>query len=306
MFSSGFVAVTSVLLAASPQFGNCLITSSLRMSSGGDDCPLPVGGRWCTARSNGREWQMAVYAEHDPVSDTICEKGFWEFTDLSAMKVPKQEPGARFLDIGGHIGWYSFLFAAHDFKVLAVEPMTANRDLFKATLCRNPDIAARVDLHAMALSDSAPAGAECKIYTADINNGDGNLACGAKMEQTLMDQAKSRGFNYVLRESVPLGTLDALLTSANVDRIDAVKIDVEDHECFVMKGGANQLFQRYAPRYLKIEVTAKTLNCVFDKVKHGALLANATYRSHKNSFAGPGLSKMGAGNRDDVFFTRTD
>merc|ERR1719454_525597 len=45
---------------------------------GTDNCKLPEGARWCTARSGKLSWKMAVYAGPDPVSSAICSTGGWE------------------------------------------------------------------------------------------------------------------------------------------------------------------------------------------------------------------------------------
>jgi len=118
-------------------------------------CALPDGARWCTARSGVKTWQMAVYAGPDPVSNTICSSGSWEFPTPALMGVTS---GTQLVDIGANIGWYSQMFAQNGFKVLAIEPMTANRALMAATACANPEMASRITVVAVALSDKAKPG----------------------------------------------------------------------------------------------------------------------------------------------------
>ena len=75
--------------------------------------------------------------------------------------------GTSFVDIGANVGWYSFMYAQHGYEVLAVEPMTANRALINATMCKNPDVASRISVVAAALTDKATSGAPASLRLAE-------------------------------------------------------------------------------------------------------------------------------------------
>jgi len=96
-----------------------------------EPCPLPQNAVWCTAKSGDKRWTMALYEDFEDnfVSTRVCESGFWEFPTLESMGLPRMHKEMVLLDIGANIGWYTFMFAAHGHKVLAVEPMTKKQEI---------------------------------------------------------------------------------------------------------------------------------------------------------------------------------
>jgi len=209
-----------------------------------EECPLPAGARWCTAHSADKSWEMAVYAEADIVSDMICATGFWEHAEPESMGASASDK--QLVDIGANVGWYTFMFAQHEYNVLAIEPMTANRALINATMCKNPGLVSRITVAAVALTDRVEKpGQNCRIFSGSDNLGDGILCCTEKQCAEIRDV-------YIEREQVPLTTLDQVLASSNLDEVDVLKMDVEAHECHVLDGGAT-LFTRFQPKRLMIE-----------------------------------------------------
>lgn len=276
-----------------------------------DACELPAGARWCTAVSGDKTWTMAVYSDDadEILSRKICEEGYWEFRTLPEMGVNESFPGELvLLDIGAHIGWYTFMYAAHGHKVIAVEPMTANRNMMKATLCMNPELASRIDVFAAALTTSAQPGQHCNIFSYIHNAGDGILACSESDKEAYRNDTK-----YIEREEVPMTNLDRVLTGKPAligPRIDVVKIDVEGHECNVL-AGASQLFSKFHPKYLMIESRVETSNvgATFNCVA-GNVTSVDQYGIHTNSFTGTEYTQEAAATQlygtVDLFFTRTD
>lgn len=259
-------------------------SSLLQAASLDSACELPAGGRWCTARSGGKTWQMAVYAGPDPVSNTICQTGFWEHEDPTNLGVA---PGSsQLLDIGANVGWYTFMFAQHGYDVLAVEPMTANRALIKATMCQNPELSSKIKVVAAALTDKVDKpGQKCSIFSANINLGDGLVACGDKQLAELRDkQHNNAEIQHIEREQVPLTTLDEVLASSNLKHVDVMKMDVERYECFVL-GGGSELFTRFHPKGLMIETRRQGKDSTTDcTVK--AVMKGGSYKIHEDNLAG--------------------
>jgi FkbM family methyltransferase len=135
-------------------------------------------------------------------------------------------PGSVFLDIGANAGFYSFwIWSNHGDRVRieAFEP--------DPTLCARIrfNIAANkirsLNLHPLALSD---------------HRGTASLAIGSKNRGT--NRLGTDGGNTI---SVPVTTLVDFVSSHGIDRIDAMKIDVEGHEQAIL----GHFFQ-HAPRAL--------------------------------------------------------
>jgi FkbM family methyltransferase len=78
---------------------------------------------------------------HEPAIAAVCEA---------------LQPGDCVFDVGGHIG-YTALLAAHyvgpSGRVIVFEPHPANRDRIAANLTLNPDLAARITVEPLAVSD---------------------------------------------------------------------------------------------------------------------------------------------------------
>jgi len=269
--------------------------SLLRVDAHEGNCELPAGAKWCTAHSGDKSWQMAVYAGSDPVSNTICSTGFWEHSDPAAMGIAA---GDQLLDIGANVGWYTFMFAQHGYKVLAIEPMTANRALLNATMCKNPDLVPKITVVAAALTDKVDKpDQKCSIFSADINLGDGILACNDKQIAGVL--APRKGYHHILREKVPLTTLDEVLASSKLNHIDVMKMDVERFECGVLDGGST-LFtdSRFRPKGLMIESRTKSEEDNTKAVQSGdigstthctveAVMKGGSYTIRKDNIAGP-------------------
>jgi len=247
---------------------------------------------------------MAVYAGPDPVSNTICSSGSWEFPTPALMGVTS---GTQLVDIGANIGWYSQMFAQNGFKVLAIEPMTANRALMAATACANPEMASRITVVAVALSDKAKPGEMCGIYSANINLGDGVLTCGAKERAELEGPTTNNAnIQHILREEVPVKTLDDVLASSKLKSVDVVKMDIERYECIVLDGGAT-LFSRFHPKDLMIEVrtrqnaaetVGRTDQCTMQHVMKGG-----KYTMHQQSLKGAVISEPAGVGIFDLYFS---
>jgi hypothetical protein len=133
------------------------------------------------------------------------------------------------------------------------------------------------------------------IFSANINQGDGMMACGKDQIASLSDHAhNSGGIRHIPRETVPMTTLDQVLISSAVPRIDVMKMDVERYECVVLTGGS-QLVSRFHPKQLMIEARSSggnasdalhnTLGCVVDHV-----MAGGSYQLHDKNFAGAVIS----------------
>jgi FkbM family methyltransferase len=74
---------------------------------------------------------------------------------------------------------------------------------------------------------------------------------------TLKPQRDSHGINFVGTERVRITTLDSVLQTAGVSRIDFVSLDVEGHEIEVMRGFS---FENYRPSLILIEDGVRDLS----------------------------------------------
>jgi FkbM family methyltransferase len=131
---------------------------------------------------------------------------------VAAMGLCKQKRVA--IDVGGHVGLWSFNLS-HEFdEVHAFEPVAAHRECFLANTlaCDN------ITLHACALGDHEGMVA---IRTEPTSSGDSRVDGDG---------------------DIPMHTLDSFALS----RVDLIKIDTEGHELFVLRG-AEETIARCKP-----------------------------------------------------------
>jgi len=220
----------------------------------GTDCTLPEGATWCEVRlKNLPSYYMAVYtptenpADKCPLSNTVCNNGYWEVDDPSTFG-----PVGNMLDIGGHIGYYSFAFANAGWQVQTFEPMSKNRALIVATMCQNPQLAQRINLNAFGLGSKTE---ECVMKSFADNKGDAWMECAG--ERPIFDSASGAVNSFAQRTVIEQGRFSAhrfedALEELNIEKVDFVKIDVEGHELQVFQG-APSFLQSYQPRLVKSE-----------------------------------------------------
>jgi len=211
-------------------------------------CPLPEGAAWCEVRlKNLKPYFMAVYdwnVKADWVSYNVCEAGFWDEQDPSVFG----EPG-HLLDIGGNMGYFTFALAQSGWTATTFEPMAPNLALINATMCRNPELAKRVQINPMGLGNKSD---ECKMFAPEKNEGDGHVQCG---EDVASGFTKETIAQYNLKEigQFSIRRLDDMLPQLGISTVDLVKIDVEGYESQVIAGG-HKLLSDYRPRRVKAEV----------------------------------------------------
>ncbi len=143
------------------------------------------------------------------------------------------QPGAVFVDIGGNAGIYSLSAALHAgqaSRILMVEPdpsliarfafnlaAAQERGLVKPTV--------HVETFATAISDDAGTG----VLSSDSEEGSRSLM-SAHVASGSGGNGNAARLDANAGMSVALITLDQLTKNASLDRIDAMKIDVEGHE----------------------------------------------------------------------------
>jgi FkbM family methyltransferase len=179
----------------------------------------------------GKSFRMNGQDGRDGVARTIWFQGWYGFEppmpDLFAALAMRSK---RVLDVGSYSGFYSLLAAtvSPDVRVLALDPFPQAQRLFKANVELN-GLSDRVRLLPVAASDkpgSAP------LYIPPTNT---RLV---EMASSLVEWHRNDHQEVI---QVQVTTLDAVVAEQNAGPVDLIKMDVENLEATVLRGGKNML-----------------------------------------------------------------
>lgn len=175
----------------------------------------------------------------------VLHKNYWEFTQL--RMIDKYLPDeAVIVDCGANIGNHTLYWAneRHATKIYAFEPVESTFEILKRNVELNK-LNDKVVLYNMGLSDENSKG-NIKLY--DFNNIGGTRI-----------QKSERG-------NIDLITLDSLEIQ---DKIDLIKIDVEDDEITVLMGLVGTL-EKFRPTVVieSFENNRTVVNTIFKELKY--------------------------------------
>ena len=217
-------------------------------------CVIPLGTTITTIKPNnmnGESFRLVVHND-DFLSSQIVKNGYWEIRSLAEMAalspsstIPKSSmaPGTKattFYDVGANVGYYSFLFAAAGYNVIAFEPEKTNLELFRASLCLNPSLSVHIQLYDYIISD--------------INSDDGTATMDCKFVGRVNSRTKKYLYsiprlncdiNYkcipnqdlICQTNVTIATLDHFVNKLHPDvpLPQIIKLDVEGQEVKVIE-----------------------------------------------------------------------
>jgi len=177
-------------------------------------------------------------------------------------------PGMTVLDIGANIGAHTLplaRLAGANGTLIAIEPTAWALGRLKTNVALNPELASRIRPHQAMLVDRADVALPGTLYASwPLQAGD--------VHPVLRAQAKSTaGADAV--------TLDTLLAREGITHVDFVKLDVDGHECSVLRGGMT-MFKRDKP-VMVLELSPYILEEAGDSIDALlGMLSDCGYRLH--------------------------
>jgi FkbM family methyltransferase len=179
-------------------------------------------GHLTPGRSKLRVATAGVIAEVTPGNNSLAL--------LAGVHEPKTttwfdvKPGEIVLDLGAHIGRYTLIAAKHASRVVSIEPDPYNFAMLKSNVKLNHFW----NVVALQLAISNSSGKRRFFLAGGGDTGTSSLE--SDWDWTL-DAGIKRG-----EIDVECETLDRLIFSLGLERIDWLKIDVEGHEIAVLEG----------------------------------------------------------------------
>ena len=137
--------------------------------------------------------------------------------------LPLIQPGSVFFDIGSYYGYYALRAAQRGARAFAFEPASANYGRLVQNIALNAALPCKA--FQMALSDSV--GTVAMSVAQEGNRGTGRIGVPSD--------------GSVATENVATTTLDNFVREHGLERVDALKLDVEGAEWKVLTGGAQTL-----------------------------------------------------------------
>lgn len=169
--------------------------------------------------------------------------GYYDERFEASLFVDVLRPGGIMFDVGANFGYYAVHCAravGESGAVHAFEPDPAAADLLAANTTAN-GLDGTLTRHAVAISD---ADGEVEYHLAEEAAFSGMTSTGRSAVRDVV--------------MIPTRSLDSIASEYGIQRLDALKIDVEGHEAAVLRGAAD-LLSRSPDPLVMLEVSAKNL-----------------------------------------------
>lgn len=181
----------------------------------------------------GIRWRLDL---HEGIDFAIWLLAAFESRTL-ACYLSHLKPGNIALDVGANIGAHTLHLAraaAPTGRVFAFEPTDYAVAKLRANLALNPVLAPLVSVHQVMLVERSRPGAVPGLYSGwplVPTSADTHVLHGGQLHGSTQARATS---------------LDEVLEIERLDRIDLIKIDIDGHECAMLRGATGTL-ARFRP-----------------------------------------------------------
>lgn len=179
-------------------------------------------GPRCTVSRSGLRWALDL---NEGIDFSIWLLGAFERSAVTAYS-RIVGPGMTVLDIGANIGAHTLPLArlvGDAGRVIAVEPTVWALNRLDANIALNPDLSKRVLTRQVMLVGRPNDPVPDEIFASWPFR-------GGAVHPILRAQAKTSAGAQAL-------TMDDLVRECGIDRVDFIKLDVDGHECSVLRGG---------------------------------------------------------------------
>lgn len=238
-------------------------------------------GHEVVARRGGLNWRLDL---REGIDLAIFLFGTFERATVAACR-RHLRPGDIALDIGANIGSHALHLARSvgpQGRVFAFEPTTFAYRKLLANIAMNPDVASRITAEQIMLVGSGASRLEPELYSSWPLTSHERVH--AEHRGRLMSTTGARAVS-----------LDAYLESARVPSVALIKLDVDGHECSVLRGAAGTI-ARFRPRII-MEIAPYVLREVGHELGDLVQLVGSFGYTFRNQRTGAPLPRNAAGLR---------
>ena len=143
---------------------------------------------------NNLTYNMFVYKNKDIVSYYISNRNKWEEKETNniinglnyyAKKKNLIYKDIYIIDIGGNIGWYTFLLGKYGYNLITFEPSKINYYILNKNFCLNKNLNITIINKGLFPEEKI-----CNIYSAKNNIGNGMVNCNEKIVKNEINNGK--------------------------------------------------------------------------------------------------------------------
>lgn len=234
------------------------------------------------AEFNNKKFNMYVYKNGDFVSENIINLNNWESNSTNnilnalnyySIKKNINKKNIYIIDIGAHVGWYTFTLSKFGFKIISFEPSKLNYYILKKNYCINKELNVILINKGLYNEDKI-----CDLYYFKTNIGDAIVKC---------DNNPFFRDDIINDGEIILTKLNNYLPFIKEKNLLLIKIDVEGSEGKVFEGG-DELITKYHVPFIFMEFTQSLLKLQgTDSKKFLQIFVNNGYKISPFDFFDP-------------------
>lgn len=201
---------------------------------------------------NNITYIMSVYKKNDIVSNEISRIKTWDkvgtYNLLNGLNFYSQKKNLinkdiYIIDIGGNIGWFTFLLGKFGYNIITFEPSRINYYILKKNYCLNKEVNATLINKGLFAENKM-----CNIYSKNYNIGNGRINCTEKSDIKFNNNGE-----------IILTKLSNYISFFKNKNLAMIKVDTEGTEGKAIESGI-ELITKYHVPFIYLEFTPKDLS----------------------------------------------
>ena len=195
---------------------------------------------------------MFLYKKDDAVSDFISRYGIWEkdstYNIIYGLNFYSQKKNLinkdiYIIDIGGNIGWYTFLLGKIGYNLITFEPSKINYYILNKNYCLNKEVNVTLINKGLFIEEKI-----CHINTQKTNIGNGLINCNKELD------IKS----IINNKEIVLTKLSNYISFFKNKNLALIKMDIEGSEGKAFESGI-ELITKYHIPFIILEFSPNNL-----------------------------------------------
>ena len=194
---------------------------------------------------------MFVYKSNDAVSKFISNQNIWEKLEtnniINGLNYYTKKNNLIYrdiyiIDVGGNIGWYTFLLGKYGYNIITFEPSKINYYILTKNYCLNQDVNITIINKGLFPEEKI-----CHIYSAKSNIGNGRINCNEKIIK-----------NKINNGEIILTKFKNYISFFENKNLAMIKMDIEGSEGRAIESGIEFITKYHVP-FIFIEFVPELL-----------------------------------------------